>query len=283
MAEQPHAEGGASPKHDETLLEKLADKLHVGGKGDSSSSSSDSDHDEQPRPSAPPAPAAEVKPSFSDSAATAAAEAKAKVFRLFGREQPIHKALGGGKPADVFLWRNRNISAGVLGGATVIWILFECLGYHLLTFVCHGLIFSLGALFVWSNASSFINKSPPRIPEVIIPEDLVVNIALSTRYEINRAFANLRHIALGRDIKKFLMVIAGLWLLSALGSCCNFLTLVYIVFVVLHTVPVLYEKYEDQIDSYGEKGWVEVKKQYAVFDEKVLSKVPRGPAKDKKH
>jgi hypothetical protein len=42
-------------------------------------------------------PAAEVKPSFSDSAAAAAAEAKAQVFRLFGREQPIHKALGGGK------------------------------------------------------------------------------------------------------------------------------------------------------------------------------------------
>jgi hypothetical protein len=41
---------------------------------------------------------------------------------------------------------------------------------------------------------------------VVIPEDLVVNIAVSTRYEINRAFANLRQIALGRDIKKFLMV-----------------------------------------------------------------------------
>ncbi|AQK91112.1 Reticulon-like protein B1 [Zea mays] len=279
MAEQPQ-EGGASPKH-ESLMEKLADKLHVGGgKGDSSSS--DSDRDEPPHPSAPPTD--EVKqPSFSDSTATAAAEAKAKVFRLFGREQPIHKALGGGKPADVFLWRNRNISAGVLGGATAIWILFELLGYHLLTFVCHGLIFSLGVLFLWSNASSFIHKSPPKIPEVVIPEDLVVNIAVSTRYEINRAFANLRRIALGRDIKKFLMVIAGLWLLSVLGSCCNLLTLVYIVFVVLHTVPVLYEKYEDQIDTYGEKGWVEIKKQYAVFDEKVLSKVPRGPAKDKKH
>ena len=55
------------------------------------------------------------------------------------------------------------------------------------------------------------------------------------------------------------------------------------VFVVLHTVPALYEKYEDHIDSYGEKGWVEIKKQYAVFDAKVLSKVPRGPLKDKKN
>ncbi|EAY73097.1 hypothetical protein OsI_00974 [Oryza sativa Indica Group] len=276
--EQPRAaaEGGG-----ETLMEKIADKLHIGGDG--SSSDSDADERKQPKPSAPPAPAEVATESFVDSAAAAAAEAKAKVFRLFGREEPIHKVLGGGKPADVFLWRNRNISAGVLGGATAIWILFELLGYHLLTFVCHGLIFSLGLLFLWSNASSFINKSPPRIPEVIIPEDLVVNIALSTRYEINRAFANLRQIALGRDIKKFLIVIAGLWLLSVLGSCCNFLTLVYIVFVVLHTVPILYEKYEDQIDSYGEKGWVEIKKQYAVFDAKVLSKVPRGPLKDKKH
>ncbi|KAL5221561.1 hypothetical protein ABZP36_026274 [Zizania latifolia] len=280
MAEQAHAEGGVSPKS-ETLMEKIADKLHIGGGGDGDGSS-DSDNDERPRPSAPPAHA-EVTESFADSAASAAAEAKAKVFRLFGREKPIHNVLGGGKPADVFLWRNRNISAGVLGGFTAIWVLFELLGYHLLTFVCHGLIFSLGLLFLWSNASSFINKSPPRIPEVIIPEDLVVKIALSTRYEINRAFANLRQIALGRDIKKFLIAIAGLWLLSVLGSCCNFLTLLYIVFVVLHTVPILYEKYEEQIDSYGEKGWVEIKKQYAVFDAKVLSKVPRGPLKDKKH
>ncbi|VAH59204.1 unnamed protein product [Triticum turgidum subsp. durum] len=221
----------------------------------------------------------------------------------------------GSRAADVFMWRNKHISAGVLGGATAIWILFELLGYHLLAFLGHALIFSLGVLFLWSNASSFINKSPPRIPEVIIPEDLVVNIALSTRHEINRAFANLRQIALGRDIKKFLIVIAGLWLLSILGSCCNFLTLFYIgegsqlsipflapllpnvdlvftvdlsllcqtVFVVLHTVPVIYEKYEDQIDTYGEKGWIEVKKQYAVFDAKVLSKVPRGPLKDKKN
>lgn len=286
MAEQPHAEdAGHKP---ETLMEKIADKLHVGG-GDHSSSSSDSDKDERPRPSAPPAPApapaaSEVTTaSFAASASAAAADAKNKMFRLFGREQPIHKVLGGGKPADVFMWRNKHISAGVLGGATAIWILFELLGYHLLAFLGHALIFSLGVLFLWSNASSFINKSPPRIPEVIIPEDLVVNIALSTRHEINRAFANLRHIALGRDIKKFLIVIAGLWLLSILGSCCNFLTLFYIVFVVLHTVPVIYEKYEDQIDTYGEKGWIEVKKRYAVFDAKVLSKVPRGPLKDKKN
>lgn len=55
-----------------------------------------------------------------------------------------------------------------------------------------------------------------------------------------------------------------------------------VAFVTLHTVPVLYEKYEDQIDSAAEKAGIEIKKQYAVFDAKVLSKIPKGPLKEKK-
>ena len=50
--------------------------------------------------------------------------------------------------------------------------------------------------------------------------------------------------------------------------------------VLLLTVPVLYEKYEDEIDSSADKAAAEIKKQYAVFDAKVLrkvmSKVSRG-------
>ncbi|XP_072967163.1 reticulon-like protein B4 [Typha angustifolia] len=244
----------------ESVVDKITEKFH----GHDSSSSSDSDDDK------------------SESITSATSDIKAKIFRLFGREKPVHTVLGGGKPADVFLWRNKKISAGVLGGATAIWVLFELLEYHLLTLVCHCLILSLAILFLWSNATTFINKSPPHIPEVSIPEDLTVNIALSLRYEINRGFAILREIASGRDLKKFLGVIAGLWVISILGSCCNFLTLFYIAFVLLHTLPVLYEKYEDKVDSFAEKGTAEFKKHYAVFHAKCLTKIPRGLLKDKK-
>ncbi|KAK5777714.1 hypothetical protein PVK06_045681 [Gossypium arboreum] len=187
-------------KHEESLMERIAEKIQ--GRD---SSSSDSDND---------------KPSESS--------IKAKVFRLFGREKPVHHVLGGGKPADIFLWRNKKISAGALGVATVIWILFEMLEYHLLTLVCHLLILALAVLFLWSNAATFINKSPPRIPEVQIPKDPVMEFAQALRFEINRAFAVLRDIASGRELKKFLSVIAGLWVLSIVGSWCNFLTLFYI-------------------------------------------------------
>jgi len=47
-------------------------------------------------------------------------------------------------------------------------------------------------------------------------------------------------------------------------------------------LPVLYEKYEDKVDAFGEKAMIEIKKLYAKLDEKVLSKIPRGPLKDKK-
>ncbi|CAH8380646.1 unnamed protein product [Eruca vesicaria subsp. sativa] len=243
-------------KHEESIMEKIAEKIH----GHDASSSSDSDDEKKE------------------------SSIKTKIYRLFGREMPVHKVFGGGKPADIFLWRNKKVSGGVLGAATLSWILFELLQYNLLTLFGHVSILVLAVLFLWSSATTFIHKTPPHIPEVHIPEEVVLQLASGLRIEINRGFTILRNIALGRDLKKFLMVVAGLWVLSKLGSSCNFLTLIYIATVLLFTVPVLYEKYEDKVDDFGEKAMKEIKKQYAVLDEKVLSKVmskiPRGAKKD---
>ncbi|MCL7026134.1 hypothetical protein MKW94_012275 [Papaver nudicaule] len=161
--------------------------------------------------------------------------------------------------ADVFLWRNKKISASVLGGATVAWVLFELLEY-----ICS--LWFATVLFVFGY--SFLE------PFLQIVADL--------RIEINRALACLREIAAVHNLKKFLAVIAGLWVLSVVGAWCNFLTLFFIVFVLLHTVPVLYEKYEDQVDNFAEKAMHKMKKQYVVFDANILSKIPRGPLKNEK-
>ncbi|KAL6502380.1 Reticulon-like protein B2 [Orobanche hederae] len=245
-------------KKGESVMEKIADDNH--GKDSSSSSSLSSSDSED-----------EKKSSL-----------KANVCRLFGREKPVHLLLGGGKPADVLLWRDKKVSAGVVGGATAIWVLFHVLEYHLLSFICHGLIFGLVILFLFSNASAFIKKIPPCIPKIKIPEEPVLNFASALRLHFNQAFAALRDIATGNDIKKFLSVIAGLWIFSLLGSCCDFLTLLYTITVLLFTVPISYEKYEDQVDSCAHKAMAELKKQYAALDARVLSKIPRGPLKNKK-
>ncbi|KAK9724702.1 hypothetical protein RND81_05G093200 [Saponaria officinalis] len=278
-----------SEEKPESFMEKIADKIHRHDSSSSSEDESDVKKKFDNAPSAAHVPPSVVVPDTEVSAAVSSPPSssssptmKSKIYRLFGRQQPVHKVLGGGKPADIFLWRNKKISGTVLSVATVIWFLFELLEYHLLTLVCHILIFTLAVLFLWSNASTFINKAPPRIPDVHIPENALLEFASALRFEINRALAVLRDIASGKDLKKFLAVIAGLWVVSVVGGWFNFLTLVYLLFVLLHTVPVLYEKYEDQVDAYAEKALVELKKHYAVVDEKVLSKIPKGPLKDKK-
>lgn len=64
MAEHDHPE----EKKAESLMEKIAEKIH----GHDDSSSSDSDNDKS-------------------------SSVKDKIYRLFGRERPVHHVLGGGK------------------------------------------------------------------------------------------------------------------------------------------------------------------------------------------
>ncbi|EPS64109.1 hypothetical protein M569_10676 [Genlisea aurea] len=202
-------------------------------------------------------------------------------YRLFGRQKTVHETFGGGKPADIFLWRSKKHSAAFLGGSTLLWILFEILGYHLLTLVCYILIFAIVSLFSWSNATVFLNKRPPHIPDVQLPEEPFIEVVSALRAVINRLLKELRGIASGRDFKKFLQVIGSLWVLSIVGSFFNFLTLAYALSVLFFTVPAVYEKYDDKIDGFAEKGVSEIKRRYAVLDAKYLRKIPRVPL-DKK-
>ncbi|KAM5572314.1 reticulon-like protein B2 [Rosa sericea] len=242
----------------ESLMEKIEEKIHG--------------HHDSPAPEVVREKSGGLSPS----------SLKDKAYRIFGREKPVHHVFGGGKLADIFLWRDKKLSGGILGGATVMWVLFELLEYHLLTLVAHLLIVAIAAFFLWSNALTFINKSPPKIPDIQIPEKPFLQIVSAITFEINRALVVIRDIASGKDLKQFLSVIAGLWIVSILGKSYNFLTLVYIATVLLFSVPVFYDKYEDKIDPLAEKAMFEIKKQYAVFDVKVLSKIPRGALKNKK-
>jgi reticulon-1 len=60
--------------------------------------------------------------------------------------------------ADILLWRNKKCTGIALGAGTALWVFFELMQYNLITLVCHLLILSLAALFLWSNASVFIHK-----------------------------------------------------------------------------------------------------------------------------
>ncbi|KAH8515539.1 hypothetical protein H0E87_004125 [Populus deltoides] len=129
-----------------------------------------------------------------------------RINRLFGRQKPVHHILGGGKSADVLLWRNKKISAGVLTGATAIWVLFEWLNYHLLSLVCFALALGMLAQFVWINASGLMNRSPSQVPRLVLPDDIFVSIGRSIGAEVNRALLFLQDLSCGGNLKQFLAV-----------------------------------------------------------------------------
>lgn len=54
---------------------------------------------------------------------------------------------------------------------------------------------------------SYVCRKTPHIPEVRLPQEPFVEIASALRSEINHAFAEMREISSGRDLKKFLGVI----------------------------------------------------------------------------
>ncbi|VFQ92701.1 unnamed protein product [Cuscuta campestris] len=203
--------------------------------------------------------------------------------RLFGRQKPVHHVLGGGRSADVLLWRNKKISASVLASATIMWLLFEWLDYHLLTLVCFALVLGMFLQFLWTHTSGLVTRSPSQVPRVVLPEEVFVNLAKMIGSEVNRGLGFLQDLACGGTSKQFLIAVACLLATAVIGTWCNFLTVVYIGFVGAHTLPVLYERYEDEVDNFAYSVFDRLHHNYRKLDSGFLSRIPKGKFKVKKH
>ncbi|XP_024315397.1 reticulon-like protein B1 isoform X2 [Brachypodium distachyon] len=126
--------------------------------------------------------------------------------RPLGRHKSIHRLLGGGEAADILLWKNRNLSAGVLAGATLIWFLFDVVEYNIIPLLSQIAIFVMLVIFIWSNAAPIFDRAPPRIPEVVISEHAFRELVLTSHHKLSYAVSLLYDIACGKDLKKLLLV-----------------------------------------------------------------------------
>lgn len=108
--------------------------------------------------------------------------------------------------ADVLLWRDRNLSAGMLAGATAVWFLFDVAEYNFVTLLCHAALLGMLLLFLWSVTAPLLGRAPPRVPEVIVSEHAFREAAMAVHRKLERSVAVLYDIACGKDLKKFLSV-----------------------------------------------------------------------------
>ncbi|XP_058727305.1 reticulon-like protein B9 [Vicia villosa] len=209
-------------------------------------------------------------------------EISATRTNLFQHEKPVHEILGGGKVADILLWRNRNESAALFLGMTVIWFLFEILEYNFVTVISRFSITIMLGLFIWFKVADILKWKEPQIPEIILQESFLENLAFSLDKLFNQLLPMIFHISCGRDLPLFLMIIVFLYIVSVIGSYFSFINLLYIGFVFLQTLPLVFERYDEEINILFEDIMLVLKKIYRKFEKNYLKKIPRGPMKDKK-
>ncbi|XP_065872066.1 reticulon-like protein B11 [Euphorbia lathyris] len=194
----------------------------------------------------------------------------------------VHQVLGGGSVADVLLWKRWGGSLTVVVTATTLWLLFERGGYNLLSFVANVLFLLVAILFLWAKSACLLNRPLPPLPDLEISEETIALVAGFIQFYGNRALAIARDIAIGRNLILFLQVASALWVVSYVGSLCNFLTFVYIGVLLSFSVPVLYDKYQHHIDEKLSVTHKAIQTQYRKIDDSFLKKLPLPSNKEKK-
>nr|GMD57742.1 reticulon-like protein B16 [Ipomoea batatas] len=191
---------------------------------------------------------------------TSTAPASSSPYKLFRRQSSFHQMMGGGKAADVILWRWRRGSFGIIVIATVAWLLFEHSGLPFLS-VCSDILLVLTVLlFLRANYAAYKNKQLQTLPQLVLSEEMVNNAAASFRVKINYMLLMAHDITLGKDFKLVFKARA----------------------IMFITVPALYSRFEAHVDRCAGKLHQQFTRHYRIVDESI-SRLPRNVAKDKDH
>ncbi|KAH0454973.1 hypothetical protein IEQ34_016897 [Dendrobium chrysotoxum] len=124
-------------------------------------------------------------------------------YRLFDRQLSIHQVIGGGKVADIILWKCWGISIVVIVVATVAWLMLERSGLSFLTISSDVLLILIILRFIWANSAGILNTSLRPLPELVLSEEMVNNAAASFRAKVNNILLVAHDIAHGKDFRSF--------------------------------------------------------------------------------
>merc|ERR1711977_563533 len=88
---------------------------------------------------------------------------------------------------ELLLWEDPIKSGGILGGATVAYLLFHCSGYSALYIVCNLLLVGVIGTFVWSIIAQLLGKPEFPIPE---PKPEAIDKAFVCLSEQGKCYTN---------------------------------------------------------------------------------------------
>ncbi|KAG6765887.1 hypothetical protein POTOM_029945 [Populus tomentosa] len=175
--------------------------------------------------------------------------------------------------ADILSWKDKTSSGGILGGVTVLWVLFELTGYSLATFFCHILMLLMITLFTWSKSAGLIKRNPPTSNDIRLPES-------AFRFffdQVNETILIFYKTSMGqKGLKAFFVTLAGLYILSFIGSLISTMTFAYLVFACCATIPTFYEQNKMQLHEIFGQSYREINNSLKDFRSRLVDKIPRG-------
>ncbi|XP_016323196.1 reticulon-1-like isoform X2 [Sinocyclocheilus anshuiensis] len=190
----------------------------------------------------------------------------------------------GGSVVDLLHWRDLKQSGLVFG--SVLLLLFSLTQFSVVSVIAYLALAVLSATIsfrVYKSVLQAVQKTDEGHPfkaylevEIDLSADQIIKYVDKTQLYINSTMKELRRLFLVQDMVDSIKFAVLMWLLTYVGALFNGLTLLILVVVSMFSVPVVYEKYQTQIDQYLGL----VRTQFNSIMGKVREKVPGAKKKE---
>ncbi|XP_059373311.1 reticulon-1-like isoform X2 [Carassius carassius] len=155
-------------------------------------------------------------------------------------------------------WRDLKQSGLVFG--SVLLLLFSLTQFSVVSVIAYLALAVLSATIsfrVYKSVLQAVQKTDEGHPfkaylevEIALSGDQIMKYVDKTQLYINSTMKELRRLFLVQDLIDSIKFAVLMWLLTYVGALFNGLTLLILVVVSMFSVPVVYEKYQTQIDQY---------------------------------
>ncbi|XP_060773670.1 reticulon-1b isoform X2 [Neoarius graeffei] len=216
--------------------------------------------DEKTTPSSKPTPPIAVLPELKveQPPEERQAERKHSIAERHTTTPAIFQGITREKAMELLYWRDVKQTGLVF--SSVLLLLFSLTQFSVVSVVAYLALAALSTTIsfrVYKSVLQAVQKTDEGHPfksylemEMSLSHDQMQRYAENTQHYINSTLKELRRLFLVQDLVDSLKFAVVMWLLTYVGALFNGLTLLIMAVVSMFSMPVVYEKYQAQIDQY---------------------------------
>ncbi|XP_051775695.1 reticulon-1a isoform X3 [Erpetoichthys calabaricus] len=159
---------------------------------------------------------------------------------------------------DLLYWRDLK-QTGILFGSVLL-LLFSLTQFSVVSVIAYLALAALSATIsfrIYKSVLQAVQKTDEGHPfkayldvEISLSQEQIQKYADNAQLYLNSTMKELRRLFLVQDLVDSLKFAVLMWLLTYVGALFNGLTLLIMAVISMFTMPVVYEKYQVQIDQY---------------------------------